>query len=136
MNKTIRWGVSACAAALALALAGGVASAQQKAPDAPAKADAKKAAPAAKKADAKKAPSACAGIEEPACLANTECMWVKEVVRKNGVKQKAHCQKKPPAPAAKKAAEPKKDTPAKAAAPAPKAAAPAPKAADPAAKKQ
>lgn len=130
MNKTIRWGVSACAAALALALAGGVASAQQKAPDAPAKADAKKAAPAAKKADAKKAPSACAGIEEPACLANTECMWVKEVVRKNGVKQKAHCQKKPPAPAAKKAA------PAKAAAPAPKAAAPAPKPADPAAKKQ
>ena len=140
MNKSIRWGVSACVAALALALAGGVASAQQKAPDAPAKADAKKAepkkaeakkaAPAAKKDVAKKAPSACAGIEEPACLANSECMWVKEVVRKNGVKQKAHCQKKPPAPAAKKAA------PAKAAAPAPKAAAPAPKPADPAAKKQ
>jgi hypothetical protein len=146
--KRIGWGMSACVAVVALALTGGVASAQQKAPEPPKadakkaeppKADAKKAEPAAKapakKAEpAKKPPSPCAGIEEPACLANTECMWVKEVVTKAGQKRKAHCQKKPTPPAAKKDAAPKAD--AKKAEPAPKAAAPAPaapKAAAPAA---
>ncbi len=137
--KNVRWGMGACVAALALVLTGGVASAQQKAPDAPAKADVKKATPPkadvkkaepvakapAKKAEPKKAPSACAGIEETACLGNNECMWVKEVVTKAGQKRKAHCQKKPTPPAAKKA-DAKKAEPAKAApAPAPKAAAPA-----------
>ena len=147
MKKNVRWGMSACVAVLALALTGGVASAQLKAPDAPAKADTKKAeppkadvkkaepttkAPAKKAEPAKKAPSPCAGIEEAACLANTECMWVKEVVTKAGQKRKAHCQKKPtpPQPAAKKG-EPAKAAPG---APAPKAAAPAPAAPAPAPK--
>ena len=155
VKKNIRWGVSACVAALALALGSGVASAQQKAPDAPAKADVKKAEPPkaeakkaeapkaapVKKAEPKKAASACAGVEpEATCIGNTECMWVKEVTTKAGQKRKAHCQKKPTPPAAKKAAEPKKAEPAKAApAAVPKAAAPAPaapKAAAPVAPKQ
>ncbi len=136
--KNIRLGMGVCVAALALALGSGVASAQQKAPDAPAKAAAPKveapkaAAPkaAAPKA-APKAVSACAGVEpEGTCLGNTECMWVKEVVTKLGQKRKAHCQKKPTPPAVKKAAGtavPKTTAPATAApkAPAPKAAAPA-----------
>lgn len=131
MIKNIRWGMGACVAALALALSGGIAAAQQKAPDAP-KADAKKVeppkkAPAKKAEPAKKAPSACAGIEEAACVANSECAWHKETVTKAGVKRKAHCQKKPTPPAAKKAADPAK-------APAPKAAAPAPAAPAPAKK--
>lgn len=157
VKKNIRWGVSACVAALALALGSGVASAQQKAPDAPAKADVKKAEPPkadakkaeapkaapVKKAEPKKAASVCAGVEpEATCIGNTECMWVKEVTTKAGQKRKAHCQKKPTPPAAKKPAEPKKAEPAKAAAPAaaPKAASPAapaaPKAPAPAAPKQ
>lgn len=143
--KNVRWGMSACVASLALALSGGLVNAQQKAPDAPAKADvkkveppkadAKKAEPAkkaeVKKAEPKKPPSACAGIEEPACLANAECMWVKEVVTKAGQKRKAHCQKKPTPPKPK--GEAKKAEPAKAAAPAP-AAKTAPAPAAPAAK--
>ena len=138
--KNIRWGMGACVAALALALGGGVASAQQKAPDAPAKADTKKVEvpkAAAPKAPAKKAaaPSACAGVEpEATCLGNTECMWVKEVVTKAGQKRKAHCQKKPTPPAAKKAATPVAPKAAAPATTAPKAPAPAaPKAAAPAA---
>lgn len=124
--KNIRWGLTACAAALSLVLVGGVANAQQKAPDAPAKqaAPAAKAKPAAKKP--KRTPSACAGITQDACAANSECVWMKEITTKKGQKRKAHCQKKPTPPAAKKKAAPK--------AAAPKAA--APKASVPAAKKQ
>lgn len=150
MIKNVRWGLSACVAAVALALAGGVASAQQKAPEAPAKSDAKKveppkaAAPKAaapkKAAPAKKAASPCAGVEpEATCTGNPECMWVKEYVTKAGVKHKAHCQKKPTPPPAKKAAAPKADAKAPAAAPAAgkaPAAAPAPKAPAPTEKKQ
>lgn len=150
MKHNVRWGMSACVAVLALVLTGGVASAQQKAPDAPAKADAKKVeppkadvkkaepttkAPAKKAEPAKKAPSACAGVpDETACLGNTECMWVKEVTTKAGQKRKAHCQKKPTPPAVKKAVEPAKTAPAAGAAPkaaaptAPAPGAPAPKA--------
>ena len=129
--KNIRRGMGACVAVLTLALGSGVVNAQQKAPDAPAAADVKKAAPPkaaapVKKAEPKKVASACAGVEpEATCLGSTECMWVKELTTKAGVKRKAHCQKKPPPPV-KKAA-----TPAAAPAPAaPKAAAPvaAPKA--------
>lgn len=138
--KNVRWGMGACVAALALALSVGVVSAQQKAPDAPAKADAKKAEPpkadmkkaepvpkaSAKKAEpAKKAASACKGVDEAACVGKGECMWVKEYVTKAGVKHKAHCQGKPTPP---KKAEPKGDAkkaePAKGA-PAPAAPAPA-----------
>ena len=145
MKKNIRWGMGACVAVLSLALGSGVASAQQKAPDAPAAADVKKAAPPkaaapAKKAEpAKKVASACAGVDpEATCLGNTECMWVKEVTTKAGQKRKAHCQKKPTPPAAKKAAAPAAPAATKTTAPAapaaPKAAAPAvaaPKAAAP-----
>ncbi len=155
MNKTIRWGMGACVAALALALNSGVASAQQKAPEAPAKTEAKKVEPpkdAAKKVDAVKkaepakdakapaakkpvpAKSACAGIDEPACGLNAECMWVKEVVTKAGQKRKAHCQKKPTPPKSKAAAPAAAPAAPKAVAPAaPKAAAPAPAAPAPAA---
>ncbi len=124
--KKIRWGLTACAAALSLALAGGVANAQQKAPDAPAKQAAPaatKAAPAAKTTPAakkpKRTPSACAGLAQDVCTGKTECMWVKETTTKKGQKRKAHCQKKPTPPAGKKAAAPK--------AAAPKAPAPAEK---------
>ncbi|MEZ5852717.1 MAG: hypothetical protein R3D68_18955 [Hyphomicrobiaceae bacterium] len=116
--KKIRWGLTACAAALSLVLVGGVASAQQKAPDAPAKQAApaaKKAAPAAKKATAakkpKRTPSACAGITQDACAANAECTWFKEVTTKKGQKRKAHCQKKPKPPVAKKVGAPKAAAP-------------------------
>jgi hypothetical protein len=123
MTTTIRLGLSACVAVLALALNAGVANAQQKAPDAP-KADAKTAVPPAAKATtpAKKAPSACAGLADAACAANTECMWVKETTTKAGLKRKAHCQKKAVPPAAKKAAAPAtpKTTPAPVAPPAKK----------------
>lgn len=80
-------------AALALALMTGAAGAQQKAPEPK--------EPAAKTA-VKKAPSPCAGLEEPACRANTVCTWYRETTTKKGQKRKAHCQKKPTPPAAKK----------------------------------
>ena len=133
--KNIRRGMGACVAVLTLALGSGVVNAQQKAPDAPAAADVKKAAPPkaaapVKKAEPKKVASACAGVEpETTCLGSTECMWVKEVTTKAGVKRKAHCQKKPTPPAKKTAAPAAPTAPA-----APKAAAPAaaaPKAAAP-----
>ena len=81
-------------AALALALMTGAAGAQQKAPE-------PKKEPAAKTA-VKKAPSPCAGLEEAACRANTACSWYRETTTKKGQKRKAHCQKKPTPPAAKK----------------------------------
>ena len=106
-------GVSAFAAVLGLLLSGGVASAQQKAPDAPAK------APAAKKVPAKKPPSPCQGLDQNACSANVaECNWIGEATitkgARKGQKNAAHCQKKPvkkaekaPAKAAPKPAEKK-----------------------------
>lgn len=105
-------------ATLALALVGGAASAQQKAP-APA---APKAAPApAAKAPAdtkkKKGASACRGLAEAACGSNATCAWVKETTTKAGKKRRAHCRLKTAPP--KKAAAPAK-APAKAA-PAPAA---------------
>lgn len=133
MNKTIRLGLSACVAVVALALNVGFASAQQKAPDAP-KADAKKAVEPAKKTvtPAKKATSPCQGLSQDACTANAECRWVAETTitkgARKGQKNAAYCQKKPAAPAKKaeaKKVEPKATAPA-AKAPAPKAAAPAP----------
>jgi hypothetical protein len=88
-----RWVLKLGAAGLALALIGGAASAQQqKAPDAP------KAAPA-KKAPAKKAASPCKGLAEAACGANTACSWVKASKTKKGKDRKAYCRL---APVAKK----------------------------------
>lgn len=84
-----RWVLKLGAAGLALALIGGAASAQQKAPE--------KAAPKAdtKKAPAKKAASPCKGLVEAACGANTACSWVKATKTKAGKDRKAYCRLKP-----------------------------------------
>lgn len=109
MIKTNRWVSGLFAAALAVALSSGVASAQQQkapapkaAPKVETKAPAAK-APAAKKAPAKKAASPCRGLAETACAANTACSWTKEITTKKGQKRKAHCRLKPvpPKPKAK-----------------------------------
>ena len=98
MLGSLRFGTRLATAIFALALMGGTVSAQQqKAPEA-----AKKEAAPAKKKVEKKAPSPCAGIEETACKANTACSWYRETTTKKGQKRKAHCQKKPTPPAAKK----------------------------------
>jgi len=89
------------ATGLALALIAGVAHAQ--APKAE-----PKAAPAAKekKAATKKAPSACQGLDEKACGANTTCSWIKATKTKAGVQRKAYCRLKTAPP--KKGAAPAK----------------------------
>jgi hypothetical protein len=84
-----RWVLKLGAAGLALALIGGAASAQQKAPE-------PKATPkAATKAPVKKAPSACQGLAEAACGANTACSWIKATKTKAGKDRKAYCRLKP-----------------------------------------
>jgi len=80
--KIVRLSAGACVAALALALSGGMVSAQQKAPEAKKVEAAKKAEPAKKEAAKKAAPA----------------------------KKKAAVAKKKPAPAKKKAAPAKKDS--------------------------
>jgi hypothetical protein len=82
-----RWVLKLSAAGLALALIGGAANAQQKAPEAP------KAAPA-KKAPAKAA-SPCKGLAEAACTGNTACSWIKATKTKAGKDRKAYCRLKP-----------------------------------------
>jgi hypothetical protein len=121
--KTVRWGASACVAALALALNCGVASAQQqKAPEAPKTAPVKKApAPVAKKeaaaAPKKAAAPACKALkDETACTGGTNCQWVAASKTKAGKEIKAYCRTAPKAkaPAAKapaKAAAPKAEAP-------------------------
>lgn len=116
--KTVRLGASACVAALALALTCGVASAQQKAPEA------KKAEPA-KKAAAPAKPKCNDLKEEAACGADTTCQWVAASKTKAGKEIKAYCRT---APKAKAKAPEKKAEPAKTKAPATAPAkAPAPK---------
>jgi hypothetical protein len=104
---SVRLGLGAMAAVLALALNFSSAGAQQKAPD-PA---ASKAAPAAKKAaapkKAAKPKSACAGLAQDVCTANTACQWIKATKTKAGKDRKAYCRTAPK----------KKAAPAKAAAP-------------------
>ena len=98
--KTVRWGASACVAALALALNCGVASAQlQKAPDT------KTEAPAKPK-------SVCKGLDETACGADTSCKWIAASKTKKGKDISAYCRKAPKGKAksaVKKAAAPKAD---------------------------
>jgi len=48
-----------------------------------------------KKKTEKKPPSECAGLDNAACTAKSQCSWYKEITTKNGKKRKAHCQKKP-----------------------------------------
>jgi len=123
--KTVRWGASACVAALALALNCGVASAQQqKAPEAPKTAPAKKApAPVAKKAAA----PACKTLkDEAACKGGTNCQWVAASKTKLGKEIKAYCRTAPKAKApaakapAKAPAAPKAEVPKAPTAPAKK----------------
>ncbi|MDX2156716.1 MAG: hypothetical protein SFW09_09415 [Hyphomicrobiaceae bacterium] len=114
--KTVRWGASACVAALALALNCGVASAQlQKAPETkaePAKKEAAKPATPAKKAAAPK----CNDLkEEAACGAGPGCQWVAASKTKAGKEIKAYCRTAPKAKAKPAAKAPAKaDAPAKA----------------------
>jgi hypothetical protein len=89
---------------LALALIGGAAYAQAP-PKAAPKADT--GTPAAKKAPAKKTASACQGLDEKACGANTTCSWIKATKTKKGTDRKAYCRLKS-APPKKKAATPAK----------------------------
>jgi hypothetical protein len=89
-----RWVLKLGAAGLALALIGGAASAQQKAPEPKATPKAETKAPA-KKAPAKKAASPCQGLAEAACAANTACSWIKATKTKAGKDRKAYCRLKP-----------------------------------------
>jgi hypothetical protein len=84
-----RWVLELSAMGLVLALIGGAAYAQ--APKAETKA-----APAKteKKAVKKSAPSACKGLDEKACGANTGCSWIKATKTKAGVERKAYCRLK------------------------------------------
>lgn len=111
MIRSDRWVSSLFAAAFAVALFGGAASAQQQkapAPKAAPKVEAPAAkAPAAKKAPAKKAASPCRGLAETACAANTACSWTKEITTKKGQKRKAHCRLKPVPPKPKAKADKK-----------------------------
>lgn len=75
-----RWMLGLSAMGLALALTGSVVQAQ--------------APKAEKKAVTKKAPSACKGLDEKACGANTGCSWIKATKTKAGVERKAYCRLK------------------------------------------
>ena len=79
-----RWVLKLSAAGLALALIGGAATAQQKAPE-----------PKATKAPAKKADSPCKRLAEASCGTNTACAWVKASKTKAGKDIKAYCRLKP-----------------------------------------
>ncbi len=91
-----RWALKLGTVGLALALIGGSASAQQKAPEPKAAPKAETKAPPAKKAPAKKkADSPCKGLAEAACGTNTGCSWVKASKTKAGKDIKAYCRLKP-----------------------------------------
>ena len=99
MINSNRWLLKLGVASLALALIGGAASAQQKAPEPKATPKAETKAPAAKKAPAKKTPkkaaSPCQGLTEAACGGNTACTWIKATKTKAGKDIKAYCRSKP-----------------------------------------
>ena len=103
--KRNNWVLGLSGMALSLALIGGAAYAQapKAEPKAAPKTEAK--APAAKKAP-KKAASACQGLDEKGCGANTGCSWIKATKTKAGVDRKAYCRLKSTPP--KKAAAPAK----------------------------
>lgn len=52
-------------------------------------------------ADAQTKKSACAGLQETSCKANTSCSWIKATKTKKGTARRAHCRAKP-APRKKK----------------------------------
>lgn len=94
--KSVRWVAKLGAAGLALALIGGAASAQQKAPEPKATPKAETKAPAkAKKTPVKKAASPCKGLTEAVCGANAGCSWIKATKTKKGKDVKAYCRLKP-----------------------------------------
>lgn len=103
-----RWVLKVGAVGLALALIGGVASAQQQKAEPKAAPKAETKAPAEKKKAPvkKKAASPCQGLDEKACAANTACSWIKATKTKAGVERKAYCRLKTAPP--KKAAAPAK----------------------------
>jgi hypothetical protein len=93
--KSDRWVAKLGAAGLALALIGGAAYAQQKAPETKAAPKAETKAPAKKKAPVKRAASPCRGLAETACGANAGCTWIKATKTKRGKDRKAYCRLKP-----------------------------------------
>ncbi len=95
MIKSDRWVATLGAAGLALALIGGAAYAQQKAPEPKAAPKAETKAPAKRKAPVKKAASPCKGLAEAACGANAGCSWIKATKTKKGKDVKAYCRLKP-----------------------------------------
>ncbi len=52
-------------------------------------------------ADAQTKKSACAGLQETACKANSSCSWIKATKTKKGTARRAYCRAKP-APRKKK----------------------------------
>lgn len=98
--KTI--GLMASTLTLAVALTAASAYAQQPAPTAPAKAPA---ATTTKKEtkEAKKAPSACKGLDQAACSANSACTYIAATKSKKGKEIKAYCRSKPTSTKAKAA---------------------------------
>jgi hypothetical protein len=46
-------------------------------------------------ADAQTKKSACAGVQETACKANTSCSWIKATKTKKGTTRGAYCRAKP-----------------------------------------
>jgi len=46
-------------------------------------------------ADAQAKKSACAGLQETACKANSSCSWVKATKTKKGTARRAYCRAKP-----------------------------------------
>jgi hypothetical protein len=46
-------------------------------------------------ADAQTKKSACAGVQETACKANTSCSWIKATKTKKGTTRRAYCRAKP-----------------------------------------
>ncbi len=106
MSKTARfWGTGAVAAATALLLLTGGASAQQAPATTPATTPSATPTPKAapKTPVAKKAPSPCADLEKAACEAKAECQHIAATKRKDGKEVKAYCRLKPKAKADAKA---------------------------------
>ena len=46
-------------------------------------------------ADAQTKKSACAGLQETACKANSSCSWIKATKTKKGTARRAYCRAKP-----------------------------------------
>lgn len=87
MTNGLLKGIAAAAAVAGFLTLGFDASAQ----------DTKKAPAAKKAASAPKAKSACQGLDQAACTANTTCQWIAATKTKAGKERKAYCRTRPAA---------------------------------------